>query len=66
MILDTALELAGGLLHLHEKNIIHGDLVRARGRAGSRSFFLGGGEVAGAAEGGGAPGAWRVMHEAVV
>ncbi|KXZ48633.1 hypothetical protein GPECTOR_26g536 [Gonium pectorale] len=26
MLLDTALELAGGLVHLHERNIIHGDL----------------------------------------
>ncbi|GFR41905.1 hypothetical protein Agub_g2695 [Astrephomene gubernaculifera] len=26
MILDTALELTGGLVHLHERNIIHGDL----------------------------------------
>ncbi|EFJ48733.1 hypothetical protein VOLCADRAFT_90528 [Volvox carteri f. nagariensis] len=26
MILDTCLELTGGLVHLHERNIIHGDL----------------------------------------
>ncbi|GIL77290.1 hypothetical protein Vretimale_3044 [Volvox reticuliferus] len=26
MILDTSLELTGGLVHLHERNIIHGDL----------------------------------------
>ncbi|GIL63599.1 hypothetical protein Vafri_17636 [Volvox africanus] len=26
MILDTCMELTGGLMHLHERNIIHGDL----------------------------------------
>ncbi|KAG2454955.1 hypothetical protein HYH02_000782 [Chlamydomonas schloesseri] len=26
MILDTSIELCGGLVHLHERNIVHGDL----------------------------------------
>lgn len=30
MILDTCIELIGGLVHLHDRNIIHGDLVRGR------------------------------------
>ncbi len=29
MILDTCIELIGGLVHLHDRNIIHGDLVRS-------------------------------------